>query len=172
MKGFFDWLLEQIGDGMLITATLAILNKIAKGWLEAYWPQNEEEKGDENGTESKSESGSRGSSPDWEVNDTNLIKRTADSCASVLLFILDKAETDKMLISFYDEDIAAFVYHKSLIEECLEKDFIPYSHIFTFRSYLDKINHIVIVKRMSRPLVVSLMEQCKEITEILDGMLA
>ena len=171
MKDFLDWLLQQIGDAMLITATLAILRNIAKGWLEAYWPQNEEEK-DETGTESESESESEGStSTNTSISETDfdyqeLINKLSMNGVNFARFLKERKYSKKIKLD--TSDFAIVGYHSSLVKECLDHEIFEHEvQRIVFKAYFEQLKQCLMQQKMTRIKCVELMDQLQQVLEIL-----
>jgi len=170
MKDFLDWLLEQIGDAMLITATLAILRNIAKGWLEAYWPQNEEEE-DETGTETQNDADNKSESTNSSVFETDddyhsFINRLLTNCANFAAFLLERKENEN-IYSLTNVEKAIVFYHRCLIKDLLEKEFLTITQSITVNVYGTNLEQCLLHKKMTSTDCVGLLIQLREVVEIL-----
>ena len=173
MKGFFDWLLQQIGDGLLITATLAILRNIAKGWLEAYWPQNEkEDEGDETGTDSESESESEGgtstnSSVSENDDDQDFISSVMYNCTNFAHFLKERKYSKKIYLS--TSDIGVIVVHMSLIREFLLREILnEVNETNIFNGYIEKLKQCKELHKTDIVILYALMDQLELVLIILE----
>jgi len=173
MKEFLDWLLEQIGDAMLITATLAILNKIAKGWLEAYWPQNEDEAGTESESESETDTETETESKSSSVSETessnNFMAQLAYSCSNFGVLLLNRKDTDKIYLS--NIDIGIIVVHISLIRECLDRHLFPTGNeTNTLNAYHENLKECQQRREINNIKCYELMDQLHEVLEIISNL--
>jgi len=166
MKEFLDWLL-QIGDSMLIIAALAV--SIGKKWLEGEEKERRAQRvkkvPSSKGSTSRSSKRTR-LRENVDQNDIEFLNRVADNCANVTFKLLEKAEKSKH-ITLNNEDIVDAFYHKSLIEECLERDLVAPAHVIKFTLYIDKLENILLIKQMSYTTCVSLLDQLREIGYII-----